>query len=155
VDGESYEVDINRIALGQPVNMNFDAVLDRTYHGEVTAIGLSGVITQGVVSFNVTVELQDSDERIRPGMTAAVNIVVEQIEDVLLVPNRAVRVVDGERTVFILEGEQLKPVVIQLGVSSDTQSQVLDGELQAGDLVVLNPPENMIFGGQPGFMGGR
>jgi HlyD family secretion protein len=155
VDVEISEVDINRIALGQPVNMNFDAVLDLTYHGEVTAIGLSGVITQGVVSFNVTVELQDADERIKPGMTAAVNIVVEQIEDVLLVPNRAVRVVDGERTVFILEGGQLKPVTIQLGVSSDTQSQVLDGELKVGDLVVLNPPENMLFGGQPGFMGGR
>ncbi len=155
VDVEISEVDINRIVAGQPVNLNFDAVLDHTYHGEVTAIGLSGVITQGVVSFNVTVELQDADERIKPGMTAAVNIVVEQIENVLLVPNRAVRVVDGERTVFILEGEQIRPVVIELGVSSETQSQVLDGELAAGDLVVLNPPETMLMGGQPGFMGGR
>ena len=82
------------------------------------------------------------------------NIVVDQIEDVLLVPNRAVRVVDGERTIFLLDGQMLKPVTIELGVSSETHSQVLDGELEEGDLVVLNPPTNMMMGGQPGFMGG-
>lgn len=155
VDVEISEVDINRIEIGQHVNLNFDAVLDQTYSGEVTAIGLSGLVTQGVVSFNVTVELIDADQRIKPGMTAAVNIVVEQMEDVLLVPNRAVRVVDGERTVFVLEGQELTPLTIELGVSSDTYSQVLDGELEEGDLVVLNPPTNMMMGGQPGFMGER
>ncbi len=154
VDVEISEVDINRIEVGQPVHLNFDAVLDETYSGEVTAIGLSGLVTQGVVSFNVTVELKDVDQRIRPGMTAAVNIVVDQMEDVLLVPNRAVRVVDGERTVFVLEGQALKPITIELGVSSDTYSQILDGELEEGDLIVLNPPANMMFNGRPGFVGG-
>jgi HlyD family secretion protein len=155
VDVEISEVDINRIEIGQPVILYFDAVLDEEYSGEVTAIGLGGLVTQGVVSFKVTVELTDADDLIKPGMTAAVNIVVDQIEDVLLVPNRAVRVVDGERTIFLLDGQELKPVTIELGVSSDTHSQVLDGVLEEGDLVVLNPPTNMFMGGQPGFMGAR
>jgi HlyD family secretion protein len=154
VDVEISEVDINRIGVGQPVNLNFDAILDQTYSGEVTAIGLSGLVTQGVVSFNVTVELKDADERIKPGMTAAVNIVVDQIEDVLLVPNRAVRVVDGERTVFVLEGQEITAVTVVLGVSSDTYSQILDGELKEGDLIILNPPTNLMFNGHPGFIGG-
>jgi len=155
VDVEISEVDINRIEIGQPVQLNFDAILEDTFSGEVTAIGLSGLVTQGVVSFNVTVELKEADQRIKPGMTAAVNIVVDQIEDVLLVPNRAVRVVDGERMVFVLEGQEMKPLTIDLGVSSDTYSQVLNGKLKEGDLIVLNPPTNMMMGGQPGFMGGR
>jgi HlyD family secretion protein len=155
VDVEISEVDINRIEVGQPVILNFDAVLDQEYVGEVTAIGLGGLVTQGVVNFQVSVELTDFDDRIKPGMTAAVNIVVEQIDDVLLVPNRAVRVVDGERTIFLLDDEGLRPVTIELGASSDTHSQVMNGELEEGDLVVLNPPINMIMGGQPGFMGGR
>ena len=88
-------------------------------------------------------------------MTAAVNIVVLQIEDVLLVPNRAVRVRDGERLVYILEEGNLEPVPIRLGVSSEVYSQVLEGDLQVGDEIVLNPP--LVFdtnGGPPTFFGG-
>ena len=51
---------------------------------------------QGVVDFTVTVELIDPDEQVKPGMTAAVNIIVSQLSDVLLVPNRAVRFKDGQ-----------------------------------------------------------
>ena len=57
---------------------------------------------QGVVSFTVTVELTDADELVKPGMTAAVNIVIEEQNDVVLIPNRAVRLVDTERVVYLL-----------------------------------------------------
>ncbi|NIS82308.1 MAG: efflux RND transporter periplasmic adaptor subunit [Anaerolineales bacterium] len=155
VDVDVSEVDINRIEIGQPVVLNFDAVLDREYQGSVTEIGLSGVSLQGVVNFKITVEVNDADEKIKPGMTAAVNIVVEQIEDALLVPNRAVRVRDGERVVYVMEGGNLEAVSVRLGVSSEMYSQVLEGDLQEGDRVVLNPP--MVFdspGEHPGFFGG-
>jgi HlyD family secretion protein len=106
----------------------------------------------------VTVELVDADEAIKPGMTAAVNITVDQIEDVLLVPNRAVRVVDGQRIVYVLRDGELEPVEIILGVSSESYSEIVGGDLQEGDPIVLNPP--MIFdttGGPPPFVqgGGR
>ena len=81
---------------------------------------------------------------VKPGMTAAVNIVVDQITDALLVPNRAVRVVDGQRVVYILSNNQLKAVNVTLGASSDTESQVTEGDLQVGDQVVLNPPTGSI-----------
>ncbi|MCK5317419.1 MAG: efflux RND transporter periplasmic adaptor subunit, partial [Anaerolineales bacterium] len=79
VDVEVSEVDINRVALEQSVTLNFDAVLDQVYSGVVVEMGLIGVSLQGVVSFPVTVEVLDVDEAIKPGMTAAVNIIVEQI----------------------------------------------------------------------------
>ncbi len=144
VDLEVSEVDINKIAEGQEVMMSFDAVLAKEYHGVVMEVALVGTEQQGVVNFTVTVELQDADEDIRPGMTSAVNIVIRQLEQTLLIPNRAVRVVEGERVVYILgAGDTIEKVVITLGASSDTYSEVVDGEIKAGDEIVLNPPREL------------
>jgi HlyD family secretion protein len=102
----------------------------------------------------VTVELTDADEQVKPGMTAAVNIVVEEISDTILVPNRAVRLVDGERVVYVLvDGEPVKKE-IRLGSSSDTMSVIMVGDLKEGDLVILNPPAEFGPGGPRGGFGG-
>ena len=149
VDVDVSEVDINRIQVGQPATLSFDAILDRTYTGHVIEVGLVGASVQGVVNFRVTVELGDVDALVRPGLTAAVNLVVEQIEDALLVPNRAVRVRDGERVVYIVREGLPQAVPIRLGVSSETDSQVLEGDVQEGDRIVLNPPAEMVDFGPP------
>jgi HlyD family secretion protein len=141
VDVRVSEVDINRVQLNQEVNLTFDAVLGKEYHGIVTKVSPIGSAAQGVVEFTVTVELTDADEDVKSGMTAAVNIIVEELKNVLVVPNRAVRIRDGQRVVYIQENDQLNPVNISLGASSDTMSQVLDGGLQIGDVVALNPPQ--------------
>jgi HlyD family secretion protein len=157
VDVEISEVDINRVEVGQDVLLTFDAILAQEYHGKVVEVSPVGVPQQGIVNFDVTVELEDHDYQVKPGMTAAVNIVVTQLENVLIVPNRAVRVVDGMRVVYILSGGQLDMVEIQLGDSSDLYSEVADGDLKDGDVVVLNPPLNffqMSEGGPPPGMGG-
>jgi HlyD family secretion protein len=152
VDLEVSEVDINQIKEGQEVTMSFDAILAKEYHGEVVEVALVGNNIAGVVNFIVTIELLDADAEVRPGMTSAVNIVIEQIDEALLIPNRAVRVVDGERVVYILENGQLKPIQVTLGSSSDLYSEIIDGDLESGDSVVLNPP-SMLFQ-QGGPMGG-
>jgi HlyD family secretion protein len=97
---------------------------------------------QGVVSFTVTVELTDADELVKPGMTAAVNVVIEEQKDVLLIPNRAVRLVDGERVVYVLVDGQPVQVKIKLGTSSDTMSVLVGGDIKEGDQIILNPPSN-------------
>ena len=152
VDVQVTEVDVNQLAVGQPVTLSFDAVTDKEYHGEVAEIGLSGTVVQGVVNFKVTVVVLDADEQIRAGMTCAANIVVNQIENVLLVPNRAVRVRDGERVVYILRDGALQPTAITLGASSDLESQVMGGELKEGDLIALNPPIEFDQSGPPPFV---
>ncbi len=155
VEVEISEVDINRVALGQSVTLNFDAVLDQVYNGVVVEKGLIGISLQGVVSFPVTVELMDADEAIKPGMTAAVNIIVEQIENVVLVPNRAVRVRDGERVVYLLVNGVITPTPVVLGATSDLYSEVLEGDVKMGDEIILNPPSFIFESGEPpGFMGG-
>ena len=154
VDVEVSEVDINRVQEGQQAFVSFDAALGREYQGVVTAVAQSGGIQSGVVSFRVTVELENADEFVLPAMTAAVNIVVTELEDVLLVPNRAVRAVDGQRVVYVLRAEALVPVEVILGASSETVSEVIGGELQEGDTIVLNPPANVFDFSEPPNGGG-
>jgi HlyD family secretion protein len=139
VDVKVSEVDINNVSIGQPVTLTFDAILGKEYHGEVIEVTQAGTVDQGVVNFTVTVELTDADAAVKPGMTAAVNIVVEELQDVLLVPNRAVRLVDGERVVYILADGQPVKKEVRLGSSSDTMSIVAGGDLQEGDVIILNP----------------
>jgi HlyD family secretion protein len=153
IDVQVSEIDINRIRVGQKVTMKFDAIQDKVYNGEVIEVDLVGNVNQGVVDFNVTVELTDADDAVKTGMTAAVNIVVEQLENVLLVPNRAVRASEGKRVVYVLRNGSLQALPITLGASSDTHSQVLEGDLQVGDVIVLNPPMIFDTNSPPAFMG--
>jgi HlyD family secretion protein len=140
VDVEVSEVDINQIALGQTVVLTFDAIANQEFEGEVVEVARVGESVQGAVRFNVVVEMIGVHESVKPAMTAAVNIFVSELENVLQVPNRAVRFQDGERVVYLLENGQLRLVNVELGAVSDDSSQVLGGELAVGDLIVLNPP---------------
>jgi HlyD family secretion protein len=102
----------------------------------------------------VTIELHNPDEDVRPGMTSAVNIVVNQLDEALLIPNRAVRVVDGERVVFMLKNNIFESVPVTLGASSDMYSEIIDSGLNVGDEIIINPPAMLMmqggFGGPPG-----
>ena len=150
VDIELSEVDINSVTVGQGVSLSFDAILGKEYQGQVTKVAQAGNVVGGVVNFTVTVELTSADELVKPGMTAAVNIVVKEIKDAILVPNRAVRLVDGDRVVFV-PGEDGKPkkVEIRLGSSSDTMSVVIGGDLKEGDQIILNPTADLTGSGPP------
>jgi HlyD family secretion protein len=179
VDLEVSEVDINQIEAGQPVVLSFDAILGKEYHGQVIEVGLVGAETQGVVSFKVTIEMTDADEDVLPGMTCAVSIVVSQVDNALLVPTEAIRVVNGQRVVYVLgevpaEAQQsesssgplgmgfggdvvpagTRMVAVTLGATSFAYCQVIDGDLKVGDVVILNPPDNFQLGpgsGPEGF----
>jgi HlyD family secretion protein len=155
VDVQVSEVDINRIQVGQDVSLVFDAVLNKQYTGSVTEVALVGSTTQGVVDFTVTVELTNSDQSVKPGMTAAVNMVVSQLDDVLLVPNRAVRVQEGRRVVYVLRDGFPEAVEVVLGASSEVNSEVIGGDLKEGDPVILNPPTVFEQNGPPPFVNQR
>lgn len=130
VDVGVSEIDINLVEVGQPVILTFDAILAKEYNGKVMEVSPVGTSNLGVVDFKVTVELTDADDDVRPGMTAAVEIVVSQIDEAMLVPNRAVQ---GKRIVYVLGNDgNLELVEIALGASSDNFSQVLEGNLNPG-----------------------
>jgi HlyD family secretion protein len=152
VDVQVSEVDINSVTADQPVAITFDAVPGIGYHGKVTAVASVGSSVQGVVNFTVTVRLDDADTQVKPGMTAAVTITVKQLDNVLLVPNRAVRLVNNQRVVYVLRNGQTTEIQIGLGASAETMSEVVSGDLKEGDQVILNPSTNFLS--QPRRPGG-
>lgn len=142
VDVQVSEVDINSVFINQDATLTFDAVLGRTdpYHGKVVKVSQAGDTVQGVVSFTVTVELTDPDEYVKPGMTAAVNIIVEEVKDTILIPNRAVRLVNEERVVYLLVDGQPKSTKVTLGSTDGINSVLVTGDIKEGDPIILNPP---------------
>ncbi|MGE5222105.1 MAG: efflux RND transporter periplasmic adaptor subunit [Omnitrophica WOR_2 bacterium] len=139
VDVDVSEVDINQVQPGQSAVLTFDSILGKEYHGKVTEVASVGQTDQGVVNFTVTVELTDADAQVKPGMTAAVSVVVTELKDVLLVPNRAVRAQDGKRVVYVARNNTYELVEVILGNSNDTDSAVTGGSLKQGDTIVINP----------------
>ncbi|MEN6571337.1 MAG: efflux RND transporter periplasmic adaptor subunit [Anaerolineaceae bacterium] len=152
VDVQVSEVDINKIKAGQVVNLSFDAILGKTYEGKITSAARVGTVAASGVTYSVTVELLKPDDQVLPGMTAAVNIIVSQIDNVLVVPNRAVRSVNQNLVVYVLKNNVPTAVTIKIGASSDTESQILSGDVKEGDQIVLNPPSSFL---NPGTGGGR
>ncbi len=133
------EVDINRVKVGQDVSLTFDAIAINEYQGRVSEVARVGTTSSGSVNFKVTIEVLNPDEQVMPGMTAAVNIVVSNVKDVLLVPNRAVRIIEGKHVVYVLKNGVSVPVKIEIGSSSDTDSEIVSGDVNAGDTIILNP----------------
>ena len=154
VDVQVSEVDINSVAADQRATLTLDAIPGKTYNGQVTEVSQAGESASGAVNFTVTVQLTDADAAVKPGMTVAVNIVVKEVKGQIVIPNRAVRLVDGARVVYVLENGQARRVKVNLGASSDTQTVVTGGELKEGELLILNPPAQFEGGGGPFRAGG-
>lgn len=150
IDIQVSEVDINNVKVDLPVTLTFDAIPGMEYTGRVSEIASSGTAESGAVNFAVTVEIDTADENIKPGMTAAANIAISQLDSVLLVPSRAVKTLNGKRVVYVLRNNIPIPVEITLGTSANNYSQVSAGAVNEGDLIVLNPPAQLPMGGPMG-----
>ncbi len=150
VDVDVSEVDINQIKIGQSAVITFDSISGKEYTGKVAEVARIGTITNGVVNFVVTVEIENADEFVLPQMTAGVNIVTKELSNVLLVPNRAVRQLDGQRVVFVMKNNVPTRVDIAAGSSNGTYSELVSGDIQEGDSIILNPGLELTSG--PGGM---
>lgn len=91
IDTSFAEADIGNIKEGQTVKFNVDAFPNRNFEGVVKQVRLNSTNTSNVVTYNVVVSVDNSDQKLLPGMTAYVNIAVASKQQVLLVPNAALR----------------------------------------------------------------
>jgi len=138
IDLQIAEVDVSNMKVGQSADLTFDALPDKKYTGDVTQVGLIGTGSQGVVNYPVTVQISNPDASVTPGMTAAVNIVVAQHDNVLIVPNQAIRVSGAQRNVVVLyEGQQIT-VPVTTGLTNETMSEITGNVLKEGDEVLIN-----------------
>ncbi|MEW6068151.1 MAG: efflux RND transporter periplasmic adaptor subunit [Nitrospirota bacterium] len=175
IDTNVDEADIGRIKIGQDAEFTVDAYPALTFNGKVFQIRISPIIVQNVVTYDVVIRVDNSDLRLKPGMTANVNIIVAKREDVLNIPNSALRARpplgsrynklkiggrtkekgDKETTIWVLEKEMLKQIEIKTGISDGNNTEVISGELKEGQEVIVEfltkPKDNSIPTGGPRF----
>lgn len=132
------EVDISRVAVGQPVKISVETLPNVEIRGHVDKIFPHGQEEQNVVYFKVRISIDKLHPDLRPGMSADVNILVAERKNVLLVPDAAIDRSGGRSVVQVLEHEGAEPVEreIEVGITDWEQTEVISG-LKEGDIVVL------------------
>ena len=147
VDVQVSELDINKIQVGQAVQLTFDGIPNKTYNGSVSDIGTVGTTSGGVVNFAVTVVMKDPDASVKPGMSASANIVTTQVDNVLLLPARAVHTVNNQKVVYTFSTTgTFVPVNVTVGMSNDTNIEIVTGVTE-GERLVVNPPTTLTLAG--------
>jgi HlyD family secretion protein len=139
VDLDISQMDINKIHHGQPAQLTFDAIPDKTYSGTVMEIAEAGTDSDGVIVFSVRVSLDDADELVKPGFTVTVSIITNQVKDVLLIPNTAIQY-DADEAAYVMEAGDLggfTALPIETGARSDAFTELKSGDLTEGDRLAV------------------
>ena len=198
IDTSFAEADIGSLREGQKAKFTVDAFPSRNFIGDVQQIRLNPTNQQNVVTYNVRINVANPEQVLLPGMTAYVNIAVAQHNDVLLVPNAALRFKpadaaekkpengqkpastaatspgdgggtagkgsgdkkgkkrDGQSgTVYVLLGEEIRPVSVQLGITDNRNTEIVGGDLKVGDRVITGENNNGNASGKPSSVGMR
>jgi HlyD family secretion protein len=140
------ETDVHKVAQNQRVTVTVDAYPDLQLHGKVTLVGTLAQEERdrrGAKFFKVTVQLDGTEPRLRPGMTARVEILVEERKDALYVPLDAVSERAGRTTAWVAARSGLEAREVVLG-PSNADFVVVERGLEAGDRVVLGDPSGTL-----------
>jgi HlyD family secretion protein len=181
------ESDTGNIKVGVPVTFQVDAFPTELFHGRVSTVRLNPTTVQNVVTYNTVIDFSNPDEKLLPGETAYVTIPTGHAQAALLIPNPALTFkptmapkdlqalykqynISREASTTHLGGWQvvwklgpdknLVPLAIQIGITDYNNTQLVQGDLQEGDLLVtteqINKTNGGTSGGQrpPGFGGG-
>lgn len=160
VDVSVSEIDINQIQVGQKAVLTFESIPARVinsetdrqpnppgeYQGTVVEVALVGTQFEQAAQYKVVIEIDRPDALIRPGVNAEASIQIDEMQDVLQIPNRSLYFKGNRRFVFVESFGQPRAVEVEVGIVSREYSQVLTGDLQPGDQVVLDPPEWLTTG---------
>jgi multidrug efflux pump subunit AcrA (membrane-fusion protein) len=141
------EVDIGKVALDQQVTITVDAYVNEEWDGRISFIAPAARIETDtrVRVFDVEVEVVNPDERLRPGMTANIDIRGDRKEDILTIPVEAVFRKGGRDVVYRIEDGQPVQTEVELGLVDIARAEVAEG-LEQGDLVALEEPPDTLAG---------
>ncbi|TWF74519.1 HlyD family secretion protein [Pseudonocardia hierapolitana] len=133
------ETDAALVQPNQAVEATFDAIPDLTRSGRVASIAPTATDIRGVTSYYAVIVLNELDPRLRDGLTASANVVVDHRDDTLAIPNGALMQSGGSGIVTVLEpdGAQ-RQVQVELGLAGDSVTQVVGG-LREGQQVLVAP----------------
>jgi HlyD family secretion protein len=150
VDANVSESDIGGIKNGNKATFTVDAYSKRLFEGTVTQVRQSPQTVQNVVTYDVVVSVDNSDLALKPGLTAAARIIIDQRREVLRVPNQALRYVPTgtipqeakQQRVWVLRDETPTPVQVTAGLDDDDFTEIVQGDLKADDRVIVAEQRN-------------
>jgi macrolide-specific efflux system membrane fusion protein len=129
------EVDASKVQVGQKATMTFDAIDGLSLTGKVAKIDTVGTVTQGVVSYAATINFDSIDSRVRPQMSVSTIITTQVKQDVLSVPNTAVKTSSTGSYVQVLQNGVPVQQDVQTGSVNDMDTEITSG-LNEGDGVI-------------------
>ena len=145
------EVDVAKISLSQKATLTFDALPDLSISGEVVEIDNIGTVDQGVVTYNIKINFDTQDDRVKPGMSVSAAIITDSRTDVLMVPSGAIKNSGGQTTVQVVDNPPAgsvssagavslssspRSVTVTTGSSNDTDTEIVSG-LNEGAVIVV------------------
>lgn len=149
---EVNESDISKLQVGQKATIDPDALDNKTYNGIVTKVDDIGMDDDGVIVYNAYIEITNSDDQLKSGMTVDVDIVTSEIENVLTVPNAAVKPYQGGRAVRVLDDQgEIEFIPVVTGVKGETLTQIVEGLSEGQEIIVSLTNENIERSGGLGF----
>jgi RND family efflux transporter MFP subunit len=164
------EVDVAKVQVGQKATLTFDAIPNLSVAGVVSEIDSIGTVSSGVVNYNIRISFSSQDSRIKSGMSVNAAIITAIKQDVLLVPNGAVKSSGGVSYVQMFKPPLPPPtdgltgsisktppmqVPIQVGLSNNSETEIVSG-LSEGDEVVtriINPTTTTTATTAPSILG--
>ena len=162
IDTSFAEADIGRIQVGQVAKFNVDAFPNTNFEGVVKQIRLNPTNTANVVTYDIVISMDNPDQKLLPGMTAYVNITFAKHDNVLLVPNAALRYrpknedtimalkkedkkMDKPKAeddglargkVYILKDSKPQMVRVKTSITNGKFTEIISSELKPNDLVI-------------------
>lgn len=150
------EADIGRVSMGQAAVFTVPAFPDEPFNAKVVQIRNEPTVEQNVVTYNVLLDVSNDDLRLRPGMTANVRVLLEEVSDALMVPDQALRFMPsaqlmktqqigkltplrkGEKRVWrLVEDNRISPLTIRTGIFGTEKVQIISDTLAQGDPLVV------------------
>ena len=138
------ESERGRIQVGLPVSVRVDAIPDRDFSGHISEISTIATVDFSGgwpfrKNFTMTIALDSSDPRLRPGMSANVRVATERVANAITIPSRALFYKEGQSVTYVLRGSKYEARVVEVERRSADEILIAKG-LQAGERVALQDP---------------
>ncbi len=139
------EADIGKVEEGQDVTYTIDGYPDQNFKGKVTQVRLSPTTESNVVTYTVIVDVNNEDLKLKPGMTANVSIITDRSENVLCVPNMALKFtpdINGPKYknqgIWVLEKGKPKRIEIKTGANNDSNTEIISDKINEDTQVIMS-----------------
>ena len=131
------ESDIGRVQVGQAAGVTFKSLGGVTYQGKVMARGVTGISSQGLVTYPVDIKLDAPDSKLLGGLSGDLTITVKESPQALVVPREAVQTVRGRSVVRVVQPDgTLAPRPVEVGISDGLNVEIVSG-VNEGDRVAV------------------